>query len=216
MQLINVVKAQSVWLFDTADINPRGKVFLPDMLEWLKDKYIFQTAPKSIAEVDDTKGLAFKQGSFLLGGERLLVEITLYNDGVIANTVSSTTATDMFLKDFFSNTADEFGLKTPENVRRKAYLSELTFYMEPIFAKLNPKLAIFAGKMSAVYGTPFESGGISFWADTSVLPFKPQAFSIERQLHKPFAENRFYSQAPLQTDQHLTLLKEFEELFTSA
>src|ERR1035438_3902196 len=101
MQLLNVLKAQSVWLFETHDLNPRGKSFLPEMLEWLKERYEFQTAPASVKDIDDSKGLTFKQGSFPLGSDTLVVEISLYNDGVIANTYSSTAATDMFLKDVF-------------------------------------------------------------------------------------------------------------------
>jgi hypothetical protein len=215
MELLNVLKAQSVWLFDTNDLNPRGRNFLPEMLEWLKDRYEFQTAPASVTDLDDTKGLAFKRGSFSLGGDTLVVELTLYNDGVIANTFASTNATDLFLEDVFSESAVEFDLKpvVDEIVRVKAYLSELTVRMKPVFPKLNPKLAALASRLSAMKGTVFEPGGISFWADTSATAQKPSAFSIERKLHAPFGENRFYSRAPIQTDQHLELLKEFEEAF---
>jgi len=215
MELLNVLRAQSVWLFDTHDLNPRGKSFLPEMLEWLKDRYEFQTAPISVADLDDSKGLAFKLGSFPLGGDTLVVEITLYNDGVIANTFSSTTATDLFLKDVFSQAAIEFDLKdvVDEIVRVKSYLSELTVRIKPVFPKLNPKLTALASRLSTTQGMTFEPGGISFWPDTSATALKPSAFSIERKLHAPFAENRFYSRAPLHTDQHLEFLKEFEEAF---
>src|SRR5258708_35240825 len=105
MELLNVLKAQSTWLFDTNDINPRGKNFLPEMLEWLKEKYQFQTTPASIKDVDQTKGLAFRTGSFSLGIEALAVDLTLYTDGVIGNTYSSTHATDLVLREVLSEWA---------------------------------------------------------------------------------------------------------------
>jgi hypothetical protein len=215
MELKNVLKAQSVWLFDTHDINPRGKNFLPEMLEWLKERYNFQVAPASVKELDETKGLAFKRGSFSLGGESLVVEITLYNDGVIANTFSSTSATDLFLKDIFAESAIEFDLGpvVDEIVRVKSYLSELTVRMKSVFPKVHPKLAAIASRLSSMQGASFEPGGISFWTDTSTTALKPSAFSIERKLNAPFGENRFYSKAPIQTDQHLSLLQEFENAF---
>jgi hypothetical protein len=215
MELLNVLKAQSVWLFETSDLNPRGTSFLPEMLEWLKDRYEFHVAPTSVTDLDDSKGLAFKRGSFPLGGDTLVAEITLYNDGVIANTFSSTTATDLFLKDVFSQSAIEFDLKpvVDEIVRVKSYLSELTVRMKPVFPKLNPKLTALASRLSTMHGMTFEPGGISFWPDTSATALKPCAFSIERKLHAPFSENRFYSRAPIHTDQHLQLLQEFENAF---
>jgi hypothetical protein len=215
MQLLNVLRAQSVWLFETSDINPRGKTFMPDMLEWLKERYEFQTAPASVKDLDDSKALAFKQGSFPLGNDRLIVELALYSDGVIANSYSSTTATDMFLKDVFSQSAIKFDLEDADSlIRVRSYLSELTFRMSPVFSKLSPRLSAIASKLSEMNGRGFEPGGISFWTDTSSTTIKPAAFTIERKLHAPFAENRFYSKAPLHTDQHLELLKEFEQNFS--
>ncbi len=217
MELLNVLKAQSVWLFDANDLNPRGKHIFPDLIEWLKDRYEFQQAPKSPDDLDETKGLAFKQGSFPLGKDLVTVEATIYTDGLIANTWSSTRATDLFLEDALSNAAKEFDLKYPASlVRSKTHLSELTIRMDGSLSKLNPKLESFADRLSRVHGhkgaTPFEVGGISFWSDVSSVALKFAPFALERKANTPFSENRYYSKAPLHTDEHVELLGDFERI----
>lgn len=217
MELLNVLKAQSVWLFDANDLNPRGKSFFPDLIEWMTEIYQFQKVPKSPDDLDDTKGLAFKQGVFSLGDEALTVELTVYNDGLIANTYSSTRATDLFLQDALSNAAHEFDLNYPKDlVRSKTHLSEIVVRLTESLSKINPKLVAFADRISKIHGhknaTPFEVGGVSFWSDVSMAALKFAPFSIERKINAPFPENRFYCKAPLHTDEHLTLLEEFEML----
>ena len=36
MELLNVQKARSVWLFDSNDLNPRGRSIGTDLFEWIK------------------------------------------------------------------------------------------------------------------------------------------------------------------------------------
>jgi hypothetical protein len=216
MQLLNVNRAQAVWLFDVNDLNPRGKFFLPELLEWLKETYNFQQSPKSVNDLDETKGLTFKQGAFHMGDDLLTVEVAIYNDGLIANTYSSTHATDVFLQNLLYRASSEFELNYNETIiRSKTHLSELTVQREEPLAKLNPNLAKFADLISQAHGYKFEVGGISFWPDVSGSALKPAPFQIERRLNAPFSENRFYTKAPLHTDKHLELLEVFDQLLKS-
>jgi hypothetical protein len=217
MELLNVLKAQSVWLFDANDLNPRGQYFFPELIEWLAEIYQFKKSPKTPDDLDETKGLAFKQGAFSLGDELLAVELTLYNDGVIANTYSSTRATDLFLEDALSSASAEFDLAyTGTLVRSKTHLSEIVIRLNESLAKINPKLVEFADKLSKIHGhrnaSPFEFGGVSFTSDVSMAALKFTGFMIERRVNAPFSENRYYCKAPLHTDEHLVLLEEFEML----
>jgi hypothetical protein len=221
MELLNVVRAQSVWLFDANDLNPHGKNFFTDLIEWMKEHYQFQKSPSTPEDLDPSKGLAFKQGAFNMGGEQLTVELTIYNDGLIANSYSSTRATDRFLEDALSGAVREFDLQYSKTlVRSKTYLSEITVLLKEPLSKINPKLAAFADKISQVHGhknaSPFEVGGISFWSDVSMAALKFAPFSIERRLNAPFSENRFYSKAPIHTDEHLNLIADFEMLLASS
>ena len=216
MELLNVIRAQSVWLFDPNDLNPRGKNFLPELIDWLRAKYNFQQVPTGPSDLDETKGLAFKLGEFQLGSERLAIELKIYTDGVIANTYSSTQATDKFLDGVLTSIAQEFGLKyEPSIIRSKTYLSELTVRLHGSFSNLANKLTPFSTRLTSTLNSKFEVGGISFWTDSFTSAIKPSAFSVERKVNAPFSENRYYARASAQTDTHLELLKDFEQLLSS-
>jgi len=214
MELISVQRARSIWLFDTYDLNPRGKDIGSDLLDWLKDAYQFSKFPASVNDLDDTKAMYFAGGSFQVREEIFIaVELRVYTDGLVADTRSSTQDTDLFLSDVLQSVAKEFSLPyRPEIIRKKLYVSELTVRTDKKLAALNAKLATFSEKLSAVTGakSPVELSSIGFWPD--LLP-KPDTaiFRFERKWGAEFSENRYYSHAPLQTDMHLEILAELEE-----
>jgi hypothetical protein len=52
--------------------------------------------------------------------------------------------------------------------------------------------------------------GIFFGYDTThTKPYAP-IFTIERRADVPFVENKYFSTAPLPTDEHLKVLEDFE------
>jgi hypothetical protein len=218
VRVLSVVAARSTWLFDLADLNPKGKSLFPEIIDWLKETYNFAEAPESAAKVDDKNGLPLKKGEFQAREEVFVdVELTLYNDGLIANSSSSTEDTDKFLDNVVTSAVAEFSLTfDPSMVRRKLYLSELNVRLDNPLVNLNPKLAHFAENLSSVCKDaivqPFEVGGLALWTDVTNSVYKTPPFLIERKLNAPFRENRFYSKAPLRTDEHITILKELEDL----
>jgi protein tyrosine phosphatase len=80
---------------------------------------------------------------------------------------------------------------------------------------LNPKLRAFAKKLNKLVKghetMAYETARIQFWSDLSVSS-SPFPFRFERQEAIGFKENRYYSIAPLETDVHLELLNELEEI----
>lgn len=220
MELISVSAAKSTWLFDLNDLNPRGKDVLADLLEWLKDTYGFEQYPKSLTDLDDTKGLAFKRGSFQAEEEIFVnVDFTIYLDGVSAITWSNTRETDAFIEDVLTSAAREFKLVyKPSMVRTRIYLSELIVRLDQPFGNLNPELNAFAAKVSQAAGRyhgSCEPAGLSFWADTQTVAKAP-LFMVERKQNAPFSENRFSSRASMQTDDHRLLLGEFEQILAGS
>ncbi len=59
--------------------------------------------------------------------------------------------------------------------------------------------------------SPLDVTAIQFWTEDFGKPGAPAAFSIERKISAPFSANHYFSQAPLQTTDHINSLKEFEE-----
>lgn len=222
MQLLNIITARSIWLFPTSDLNPQGKAI--DLIEWLKKTYQFQKYPSSPFDLDkDTRTLTFAGGKFKAGYEDngkeryLFVGLLIYTDGLVANTESSTNDSDNFLEEVLRSAVKQFGLVHPGTISKRLYFSEMDVRLDRAINLLNPKLKTLANRISELkYGQPvtFEFSGLSF------LPEPPaqatiSAFSIERKVNTEWSENRYYTKAPLQTDAHLRVLKEFEKVLGS-
>ncbi len=217
MELLNVGTARSVWLFDLNELNPRGKSLFPELFEWLEDEYHFEKAPKSTADVDETKAFMFSQGTFQVKEEIFVaVELKIYNDGLVANTWSSTRDTDAFLEEVLKSAATEFSLAyKPEIIRRKMYLSELNISSLRNLAGISPILAQVANKVAELVpgnlGFAFEPAGVMVSPIQGMFPTLISPFRFERKNNTSPDEHKYYSTAPLHTDDHLRLLDWFEQ-----
>lgn len=226
MELVSVQRARSVWLFDINDLNPHGRELGSDLLEWVKAEYQFSKFPSTVTDVDESKALYFGGGRFRIHDDRLLiqpirgdeisVELRVYNDGFVGDTRSSTKDTDAFLSELLRAAASKFNLPYKSTmIRKKLYVSELNVTTEADLSLVNPKISDFAKKLSGAVGRsgPMELTGLSFWAD--VLPKPSFSFRFERKWGAEFSENRYFSTAPMETDQHLAMLKELELALTA-
>src|SRR6266404_5767037 len=171
MELLNVVTARAVWLFDVNELNPTGKSFFSDLLEWLKDSYHFERSPSSITDLDkDTKAFIFSRGTFQVRDEIFVdVNLKIYSDGLVADTWSSTRDSEAFIADALKSASEEFHLAyKPETIRKKNYLSEVNVYSPVDLVTINPKLAEFSETISRLINHEFEFAGISFWPRQSI------------------------------------------------
>ena len=218
MELLNVITARAIWLFDLNELNPRGKSFFSDLLDWLKDSYNFDKAPSSTTDLDkDTKAWSFVRGSFQVGDEIFVdVNLKVYIDGLIADTWSSTRDSEAFLADAVKSASEEFHLAyRPEIVRVKNYLSEINILSTVNLPAVNPKLGELAEEISRLAGHEFEFAGLAFWPrQRSYPPRDIAAFSLERKLKTDRDEHKYFSRAPFHTDDHLHLLEQIEKAFT--
>lgn len=217
MRLQAVGLARSIWLFPIADWNPRGRSMIPVFLA-LVEQYKFLKYP-SLNEIDWQKGLKFEDGVFKTNaGEELAATLTIYPDGVTADTRSSTIDSDEFLDKTLNWLAEDFNYAPYLNVlRKKIYSSELYVKMEQPVSGINPELPQFMNRISSSLPdgrTPFRVG-INFTTD-STNPGTPLIFRLEPAAGFPFSENRYYSHAPLETNAHISLLGEFEATFLSS
>jgi hypothetical protein len=204
------------------ELNPRGKTIMPELLEWLKETYHFDKAPSSITDLDEkTRALAFERGQFQ-AKEEIFVDISLkiFNDGIVAETQSSTHDSEAFLEDTLSSATKDFSLAyKPKMIRSKIYFSELYVESVKTLSGMNPRVSEFAAQIASLVpnnaGTGIEFASLGFW------PIHPQShavigpFRFERKLHTLPGENKYYATAPLHTDDHLKMLDEFESIFMS-
>lgn len=215
---LSVLKARVLWFMDIQELNPRGRSLFPEVVDALESKYDFQRVPKSASDLSKEGGIELVQGSFeVRPNEFIDVNFTVFNDGVMADTRSSTKDSEAFLGDLFDFLAKgTFGIEySPDLIRKKACISEILIQTEKSLHTINPNLSKFANRLNELSGgkyPQFDISGVIFRTDQTV-PFPPAPFQFERRVGVSFSENRYYSQAPFDTDEHRALLQEFESLF---
>lgn len=216
MNLLAVGLARSIWLLQIADWNSRGRAMQPVFFS-LIEQYRFLKVPK-LSEIDWQKGIKFEDGTFKTeAGEELAVSLSVYPDGVIADTWSSTRDSDEFLNQALSLVSASFNYPDYKTVlRKKLYSSELHIRMQQTLSDIHPEMAQFMNRVSSSIksdSTPFRMG-INFSSDPAIGG-TTLTFRLEPSTGFPFSENRYYSIAPLETDAHLHLLGELEAMFLS-
>jgi len=225
MQLISVVMARVLWFVDLRDINPRGRALRYTLLPALAARYRFAKYPYDTPEnhpTPEAPGFRFQEGEFTNSeGIQFMVSLIIHDDGLVADTRSSTKDSEAFLVDLLQWAVKEFGLVfRPEMIQRKGYVSELIVSPSHSLNDLHPGLTQLGTRLSELVSAPsypvsYEPAGI-FWSPDPTLELKPALFRFERRLDAPFSTNKYFTQAALQTDQHLQILEEFESLLFGA
>ena len=220
MVLISINLARVLWFMRTNDLNPRGlnltSTFYPALLE----RYQFTAYPsvKELLASNKENPVEFSGGQFINSkGESVAVRVTEFDEAVVVDTRSSTEDSEAFLKEMLE-WSTQYGLSfRPDMVLSKSYLSEVIVRCDAsVVVALLPELQTLADKVSAFVASPdgpmpYEPAGFSIAPNTSASS-KPAPFIFERAGGASFKENRYFSRAPLHTDDHLQLLDELERI----
>ncbi|PWU05301.1 MAG: hypothetical protein C5B51_14945 [Terriglobia bacterium] len=202
MELSRIFTARSVWLFDVAELNPRGLRVEP-IFDALKARYQFA----EVAPDEKKNGLVFKNGTFLASGEPIMIDtLEVYDDGIVVNTHSSTVISDAVIEDSLNWLFQEYklgGADFKQRVRR-LYISEVSF--------LCPGVSIGRGVGSFLSLTELvgKASGQSQVEIQSVVfgsSEKRTLFTFERRIGEPFAMNKYFSTGAMPTPVHLDLLE---------
>jgi hypothetical protein len=223
VKLISVKNARAIWLSNLNDLNPRGRAIERDVLSELARRYSFARIP-DIREVVEARKknqpIVLESGTFLAqSGDAISIELSVYNDGLIVDSRCSTRECERFLEEVFSWLHVECGLVDFRTIAiKKLYVSELHLSSENSLNIINPAMdrfaEILAGKIaSPIKNVKYEVGALGFWIDPAQNP-RHVHFRLERQEDARFEEKRYYSIAPLQTDEHLDALAVLENLLS--
>lgn len=214
MKLLAVSLARLTVLTETAEFNPRNQVSLPDFVKAITERYHFLKFPVTIEEFDLAKGITFAYGKI----EGININaLILYNAGTVIETGSSTKDCEIVLNDLIQWVQELVGFEyAPVRDPRRFFLSELTISSDWNLDRLNRAFAELCSKVSASVSAyaqqPFKfETSVSSLPDLSNIKIGPAAVRIDRLAGAPFEENKYYSMAPLPTDEHLELLAEFEK-----
>jgi hypothetical protein len=206
MNNVNILLARSIWLFEPDGLNPSGVALAP-VHEALRERYQFLQYPNKPEDFAKTE-ILYAEGAF----EGIGVKLNFYNDGLIADTRSSTDVSEAFLDDVLTWARDNFRLRyDPLLVTTKAYESQIEFSSDVALkgiAPLGEFVKILESLGSDETSPPQDIMALVFRNEKARRP----SFSFERRENFPFSENRYYSRAAFGTKQHLKLAEQFELL----
>jgi hypothetical protein len=213
MQRLAVILARVLGYIETFDLG-QGKIFFPEIVPHIVDRYRFQKFPQTLEQFDESKGVEFLEGKW---GNNVIQKLTIWNTLLVVETRTNTTDSKTILEEMLLWGAERFGLNyKPGMLKRFAYVSDLTFQSEVPVLSTNVTLATLAQKTSAalteIWQEPIQYEPLTFSIghDPLARKYGIAPFSISRRAEARFSENRYFSEAPLPTDMHWELLEEFE------
>ncbi len=113
--------------------------------------------------------------------------------------------------------AEKFGINYRSGMLKQfAYVSDLSFYSDVPLLNISPPLTRLAAKtseaLSGIWQEPvrYEPMVLTVGHDPMVRKYGIAPFTITRRAEARFSEKKYFSEAPLPTDLHLSLLGEFE------
>ena len=215
MDDLTIAQARFIAFLEIVELDPRGQLHYPDLFAALVERYAFQKFPQKYEEFDLQKGIALADGKWE-GGH--ISKVDIYAGGIALDTRSSTDDSEKLLHECLSWASNKFGFKYHASmIKRKAYVSQLIFNSDaPIFSALSMPLSKLAqGVTYAIeksYGEKinYEPFSFSIHLDQTTRQLSPAAFTLSRRVGVPFAENKYFSEAPLPTRVHEELLRAFE------
>ncbi|MDB6157024.1 MAG: hypothetical protein JWO04_730 [Gammaproteobacteria bacterium] len=218
MKILSIRSARSIWLVPLVYIKPKGRFLIP-AVPAIVERYGFLKRPDVSALVASPTTLKFEVGAFVgSDGIAKQVSLSVHDDGLIAEMRSSTDDCDLFLEDALKWLAEEFQLpRIGEPFVRKVYASELSVQFDGPVEIFNDRFSSFVNSLKSGLGThqprPMALTHINFGSEPAPGA-QSTALRIEREVGTPFAENRYYSAAAIPTNDHLDLLRKFEEAAT--
>ena len=197
---------------------PAGQLYLPGAAAKLIERYSFVKSPSMTDLTERRDYVAFGIGKFL---DSQIQELRIYGDGVIVEARSNSKILDAFVDDLLAWNTEEFGLETIPGTKAERYhestivvrsgkdLSKVTGPLREISSELNKLL-----QKQNYSPRPYQVSGFILDCDPHAEGGrrKELSFILDRRMGAAFAENRFFSQAPLPTDDHFALLERIETL----
>jgi len=198
-------------------LNPHGdaRAFYPTVVSKLIERYNFQKFPEKLEDFDETKGVTFATGVYR---DIVIEQLVIYRYGIVVDTRASTEVSQRLLEDALEWGAKEFGLVYKRGViKRWQYQSQLVFTSSVrldaahiAFQRLAKGLNnFFADEVPRV--PPYEVVSINWNFDQLERKHPLGYFTIQRRENVPFADNKYFSDAPISTEAHIALLRQFEQ-----
>ena len=215
MRVMSIHLARALAFMELGELNLGGKVFLPDLVKALTDRYGFLQNNSSNSNELKEKGLIFESGYWQ---GRLIKTLSFNLSIVFVDTEESTDLSQSTLVELLEWARKELGANfSQHSIRRWAFVSNIIFQSDfPMLFGQNKALNSVASKInSAVQKNlhetlDFQPSKLTIGHDPSTRSSVLAPFSIQHRTNTLFEDNIFFAEAPVPTDLHLELLEELE------
>lgn len=219
MKLSSILVARAIYFLDSADLNPKGRLYTPDIAREVVERYAFKTFPKSPEEWDESKGVTFESGK---SGEHVIEKVVLYNWGITLDTRTDTSVSELLLTDALSWLMAKQNIEFDTSIiTRRSYLSQVSFHSDIQLFSLHPVLEFLAQAITKSVTedlrlpSKFEASGVLLALDPAEQRVPLPRFTIERRERSAFSDGKYFSSAPLKTRTHIELLNYLEKTLES-
>ena len=218
MKLINYQFSQVTYL--STIVRRAGQVYIPNALANFQQRYSFIEVPEPLSYLNPEEGIKFKHGKF---EDISIAEISLYPDGIVANSSAPVEVIERFVDDVVRWTEDALQAEEISSLPSvKLFDSQVIVQSAIEYGSTLQKFEGLGRKISNLldrYGTvtkPYKISGIELHNDEpDAGMYRTSKFTFERRANQPFSRNLYFSTAPLRSKDHLELLALLEEVFTS-
>jgi hypothetical protein len=214
MQLASVPLARVLGYIEGTELNPRGSVFFPELIDRIAERLEFQKYPHTVEEMNEEKGVEFLEGRW--NGVNVN-KFVIFTGALIVETSTSTADSERILEEALVWAASEVGLNyKPGMIKRKQYISDLVFYSDiqmlavhPAFDNLQ-KAVTDAGERYLWQRREYALSHFALDFDHTLTPLISAPFSIQRRGNALFSDNKYFSEAPFPTDVHIKIVEQLE------
>jgi hypothetical protein len=214
MKVVSVIEARAFRIY-----RPFGSFgYLPDAINKAIEEYKFLGYPKEISElfpVDTNQPIVFRHGKVVINGRVIVVDfLQIYPAGLQVITLTNTSDSLAAVDHIAAWGVSTFDLKL-ETVKAPGFYSQLHVRFKSPLPEMFPKLKPIASEISDKYPDvldfrpQYELSALHFLYEPKAK-VDPVFFRIERVGNVSFAENLYYSDAPLSTEDHIRVLEDFE------
>lgn len=211
MELIGYEVSRIVYL--TNLVRREGGGYLPEIAQRVIQNYSFLKFPSADELQKDAQTFAIGKFQGIQ-----INELSVYGDGIIVSGRCSTKTLQDFIVDLFETMANDFGyvqtqVLEPEMHYESSLVVRSDKALDSVIAPPQRVTSMIEQTLGAQTRAEYRPIGINFETDVSGLGTRrrPVRFSLERRLGVPFSKNVFYSQAPISSPDHLSLLQRLEQ-----
>jgi hypothetical protein len=217
MKFIGPETGRVVQLFSGEEIRPLAGAYLPGVFAAIKARYEFPAPPPDPALISQPGGAKFSLGHLARADIDIgIIDLAVFNDGVIV-TCTDTRSAETVSEDLIDLMVSEFKFRRSFPLASRSYQSTVVVEFNLLAARALGALTAVGRLVSAALSEQYEWNHridiqkLGWGADPLQIPaHRATQFVLERKLGIAFEQERYWTQAPLHIDKHLSLLKDIE------